>query len=113
MLGLFFNHSTKEIKMIVQRITIQVKSGKMDQALALAKEGRRNVWPFFKSSKIYSANIGPLGTIAFESEFENLTEFEVLWTRLGATEAWASWLAKWSQLVTEQGTNELWNLEEG
>lgn len=99
--------------MIVQRFTVQIKPSKMDEALELAKEGRRNVWPFFKSSKIYSSNIGPLSTIAFESEFEDLAEFDKLWKRLGVTDEWGTWYPKWMGVSTGQGANELWNVEEG
>ncbi|MFC1997229.1 hypothetical protein ACFLXI_06435, partial [Chloroflexota bacterium] len=81
--------------MIVQRITVQIKPGKLDEALTLAKEGRRNVWTFFKSSKIYSSNIGPLSTIVFESEFDDLAEVDKLWKQLGTTENWGTWYTKW------------------
>jgi hypothetical protein len=51
--------------MIVQRFTVQIKAGKLGEALELAKEGRKNIWPLFPS-RIYSTFIGPMDTLVIE-----------------------------------------------
>ena len=41
--------------MIVMQYTFQIKPGKFDEAINLAKDGRKNIWPFF-SCKISFAS---------------------------------------------------------
>ena len=98
--------------MIVERWTVQIKPDWMEEALKHAKEGKKTVWPNFKSSKIYSSYTGPFNIIEFEAEFEDLAEVEESWKQLGETEAWNSWLTKWRGFITGQGTREYWNLED-
>ena len=96
--------------MIVQRFTLQYKNGKWDELVELAKDGMKNVFPFF-STKFYSMNYGPMNTFVFDNEFEDMAELEKLWEQLSAKEEWGLWLAKLDELTTEEGKAELLTLE--
>ena len=96
--------------MIVQRFTVQLKAGKLGEALELAKEGRKNIWPLFPS-RIYSTFIGPMDTLVIENEYADLAEWEKLGHQIYAKEEWGQWVAKFNQLATGGGTIEIWNLE--
>lgn len=96
--------------MIVMRWTFQIKPGKLDEALNLAKDGRKNIWDFY-TSRIYTSNIGPWGNLVIENEFKDMAEREKLVTRVVENEKWAPWIAGWNELITGEGKNEVWNVE--
>jgi hypothetical protein len=96
--------------MIVMQYTFQIKQGKFYEALELAKDGRKNIWPNI-TSRIYSSNIGPMNTIIIENEFNDLAEQRKQAERVGAKEEWDPWVEKWFKLVTGPSKNVVWNLE--
>jgi len=96
--------------MIVQRFTFQMKKGKWEETVKMAKEGRKTIWPFI-TCRIYTNNYGPMNTLVFENEFKDMAELDKQWEQLEAKEEWAVWLAKLDELTTEEGKSELWNLE--
>lgn len=96
-------------KMIVQRITVQIKNGKNLEAMELVKEGR-SLFPLLK--RVYTSRYGALNSMAFESEAESSAEIDKMWETTFATEEWATWSAKWNAVVVHGGANELWNRED-
>ena len=95
--------------MIVVRYTLHIQPGKFQKAIEWANEGRNNVWSYIPC-KIYSSTFGPMNTIVIENEFEDLAEREKLTEQVNG-EAWASWLAKWNEIVDGHGTSEVWTVE--
>lgn len=96
--------------MIVMQYTFQIKPGKLDEALKLAKDGRKNIWPTV-NGRIYSSNIGPMNTIVIENEHKDITEQLKHSKQVIAKEAWGPWETKWNELVTGQSANHVWNVE--
>jgi hypothetical protein len=90
--------------------TFQIKHGKFYEALELAKEGRKNIWPTI-TSRIYSSNIGPMNTIVIENEFNDLVEQRKQAELISAKEEWDPWAEKWFKLVTGSSKNVVWNVE--
>ena len=96
--------------MIVQRITVQIKHGKLNEALEMAKEGRSQ-WPI--SGRLYSSIYGKFNTVVFENEAENSAELDKYWEQVNASEEWGPLLVKWNELtVNGLSTNELWRLQD-
>jgi len=95
--------------MIVMRWTFQIKPQKFDDALDLARYGKKSVWPN-RTCKIFFSEIGQLNTIIIENEFEDLAERDKLNAGIDEKE-WGQWLAKWNEVVTGEGKNEVWNME--
>ena len=96
--------------MIVERYVFHVKSGKFQEAIEWANEGRKNIWSQVPS-KIYSSEIGPWNTIVIENEFEDFADRKKSMSPVGTSEAWAPWYAKWNELIDGHGKNEIWNVE--
>jgi hypothetical protein len=95
--------------MIVNRRTNIVKTGRLEEAAALAKAERERLdgqW------RIYVSNIGPYDTIAHEFWFESLQEYETSWSEWFATPEADAFLEKWNDLIEPGGANEIWNLVE-
>ena len=95
--------------MIVNRRTNIVKTGRMDELLALVTAERERGDGTFR---IYVSNIGPYDTVAFEFEFESLVEYETFWSEWSATPEGGAFMEKWNDLVKPGGANEIWNLVE-
>lgn len=96
--------------MIVDRFVVQVKPGKVDEALALAKEGRKNLWPFYPS-RIYTPYFSRMNTIIIENEFKDMVEHDKLIPKVVANEGWGLWIEKWDELIAGPSTREIWNVE--
>ena len=97
--------------MIVNRFIIHVKPGKMDEALKMATEGSKSIWSVYPS-KVYASMFGPMNTMIIDCEFKDVAEQQKLTAQVSATDEWASWLVKFNELITGQGTYELWALAE-
>ncbi len=93
--------------MIVQRISVQIKAGKIAEALEMAKEARRiGALP----GRIYSSISGAGNMVVFENVAENTAELDKLWEELVANEEWAPFHARWDKVKEEKSTIEMWNL---
>ena len=93
--------------MIVMRYTFQIKPEKWDEALKLAMDGRKNIWPSV-TGRIYSSNIGPMNTIVIENEFEDMAAQQKHMGQIVAKEEWDLWVTTWwDELITGTGTNEV------
>lgn len=94
--------------MIVQRMTIKVKPGHMEDVLALLKEDRKQMG---RNHRLYEIDLGTFNQVAIELEFEDMAAREKLWTEWGARPETAAFMEKWLEW-TKGGTNEIWNLVE-
>jgi hypothetical protein len=93
--------------MIVQRITVHIKPGKINEAVELAKQARRR-WSI--PGRLYSSIYGTFNTVVLDFEAENQAELDKYWEETFADEEWGAFLAKWDALHVAGDTNELWNL---
>ena len=96
--------------MIVMQYTFQIKPGKFDEAVKLAKDGRKNIWPSV-ICRIYASNIGPMNTIVIENEFEDMAAQRKHMGQVVAKEEWGPWATSWDKLITGTSTNVVWTLE--
>jgi hypothetical protein len=99
------------IEMIVERFTFPIKPGNMDEAVNWLKEGRKNIWPFFKNARIYSPLIGEQDVMAADCDFEDMAEHDKLWQQVFANEEWGKWKAKWDTLRAGGTTHRISLLE--
>lgn len=94
--------------MIVQRTTVKVKRGCMQEAVALCKS-------FDESGGItcrtYTSRIGRHDTLVVDHEFESLAEMEKVWAEWRANPDYPAFLEKWLALAERGGYTEIWNLE--
>ena len=97
--------------MIVERFTVPIKPGKMEEAVNLLKDGRKNIWPEFSNCRIYSPNFSDNDTVVISSDFEDIVEHRDLWEIVGAKKEFDEFLQKWNEVVTGGGTHQIWNLE--
>ena len=95
--------------MIVNRQTMIVKPGRLDEAEALAVAETKRV-SFPHSRRLYSSNISPYDRLVFEAEFENLAEYEKFWAEWRASPETAAFQEKFNDLLEAGGTNEIWTL---
>ena len=94
--------------MIVQRMTISIKPGRMDEVLTLLKEDRKRSG---FQSRLYQIDIGTFGQIAIELEFEDMAAREKFWTEWGAVPERPAFMEKWLE-YTKSGGTEIWTLVE-
>ena len=97
--------------MIVNRYTIPVKPGKMNEAVKMALEGSKNIWSIYPS-KVYTSNFGTMDTLIIDCEFRDVHEQQKLTAQVVEMKEWDLWIAKFNELTIGQGTNEIWNLME-
>jgi hypothetical protein len=98
--------------MIVNRRTFIVKTGHMDQLLALVKAAKEQFSTSAHAWRTYAPQIGPFDVVAIEWEYESLEEYEKDWAEWGATPESAAFMDKWNQLTESGGSNEIWRLAE-
>jgi hypothetical protein len=96
--------------MIVERFTIPIKPGNLDEALNLLKDGKENIWPFF-SCRIYSPYFSEQDTLVVDNDFEDMVEHDKLWEQLFAKEEWNAFIEKWDKLRAGRGTHHIWGLD--
>ena len=95
--------------MIVQRITYNVKPGRMQEAVALAAEQKVR-YAGAVPVRVYGPGLSPLDALAVEFEFENIAALDALWSRMGADPVWMAFMEQWNALMAGGGTNNTWTL---
>ena len=96
--------------MIVERFTIPIKPGKMDEALSMLKDDQ--IFGFFvKRRRILSPYISPRDVLVVDLDFEDMAEHDRVWAEISAKEAWNEWQAKWDEIRAGQSSNHIWTLE--
>ena len=96
--------------MIVQRVTVHVKQGRVGEFLALAKSKDSVLTRATK--RTYTPNIAPdNNVVVFEAELEDLAEMDKVWAAWWADPDTPAYMEEWNKLVMGSGS-ELWNLEE-
>ena len=101
--------------MIAIRYTVVVKSGRMQQVVALIKAEReriRSTGIGRAAARIYVPQFGPTNIVAWEDEYENLAEYEKLFAEWLASPGTAAMMEKWFELVESGGNTEVWALTE-
>ena len=96
--------------MIVERFTIPIKPGKMDEALSMVKDDQIFA-SFAKRRRILSPLISPRDVVVVDLDFEDMAEHDQLWAEIFAKEAWTAWQAKWDEIRAGQSSNHIWTLE--
>ena len=95
--------------MIVNRRTFVAKKGCLEEAAALMRaEVERTALP--NTQRICIPVVAPFDLLVYEAEYENLEEYERLWTEWGASPEAAVFMEKWNALTEIGGTNEIWEL---
>ena len=93
--------------MIVERMTVKVKKGCMQEAVALCKS-------FDESAGItcrtYTSRIGPDDTLVRDHEFESLAEMERFWKEWSAKPDSVGLREKGRAVTERGGTTEIWDL---
>jgi hypothetical protein len=98
--------------MILVRDILQVKFGRMKDALALMKElGSMTYIPGHRVGRILTDLTGKYYTLVLESTFESLAAYENQDTAGMATPEWRAWYAKFSPLI-ESGNREIFRIVE-
>ena len=95
--------------MIVNRLTIPVKVGKMQEVLALFTEDNQRFKPPH-AYRVYTSNIGTSDTVCIEWEFESLSEYEPWRENWLPTPEAQAFMKKMAELVEHGGIREIWNL---
>jgi hypothetical protein len=98
--------------MVVQRATYNIKPGRMEDALALAKAEIDKGGMESRAVRLYSPNVAPLDVLAVEWEWDSLAQREQEWAKWLATDAAAAFAPKWADVIAGGGTEEIWNLAE-
>ena len=92
--------------MIVFRLTNTVKRGRMEEAIALQKEGSS------QTTRIYRGLVGPdLRNIVVEREFESMSAIEQWDADVMASPEWEQWQARWWDVIEGPGVVEYYMLE--
>lgn len=94
--------------MLVQRMTVNVEKGRMEDILALLKENRKRSGFDYR---LYEIDIGTFDQIALEFEFEDMATREKSWAEWSARPETTAFMEKWLEW-TKGGTNEIWQLVE-
>ena len=97
--------------MLVHRHIIQVKPGRGPEVIEMLKaEDERT--GYTDKTRIYTSNIGPVHTMIYEIEFENLSELEESWTEWWSLPETPAFMEKWNELIETGGSSETWTLVE-
>ena len=96
--------------MIVNRLTITVKQGRMQEFVELLKERRKQ--GEYNNVRLYQSHLGTRDQIAYEIEFEDYAAYDKFFTEWYALPDTPAFLEKWNVMTKAGGTNELWWLIE-
>lgn len=101
--------------MIVNRQSIHVRPGRMQDAVKLAAKeiaAERERSGYTGRARICTSSIGQFDQMAIEWEYENLAEYEMFWADWSARPTTPEFMKKWLELTKGGGTNEIWDLVE-
>ena len=93
--------------MIVQRMTVRVKKGHMQDALNLLKEYRKQEGYEYR---LYESDLGTFDQISLEFEFDNFAARENFWAEWRNAPTTPAFFEKWLEFIKTGGTNEIWTL---
>ena len=97
--------------MIVNRVSVRVKSGRRDEVVDLLKAERANL-DDPSTMRILTSNTGAAwNTLVYELISESLADSEQGWQEWGARPETPAFFEKWLQLV-DDWRSEYWNIEE-
>ena len=95
--------------MIVNRLTVSVKQGRMQELVELLKERRKQEG---YNVRLYQSHLGTRDQIAYEIEFEDYAAYDKFFAEWYALPDTPAFLEKWNDMTQAGGTNELWWLIE-
>ena len=95
--------------MIVNRLRVTVKQGRMQELVELLKEIRKQAG---LNVRLYQSHLGTRDQIAYEFEFEDYAAYDKFWTEWYALPDTPAFLEQWNDMTIARGTNELWWLIE-
>jgi hypothetical protein len=97
--------------MVVSRITVNIKPGRLEEAVAVLRaEVERAQSP--GATRIYWGGVAPLDVVAIESEYESEAQYETWSAEHWADPGTAVFMKHWNELRAGGGTNQLWTLAE-
>ena len=98
--------------MILIRDIMQVKFGRMKEALALMKElGNITALPGHRVGRVLTDITGEFYTLVFESTFDSLAAYENQDTAGMVTPEWRAWYSKFTPLI-DSGRREIFRIVE-
>ena len=95
--------------MIVQRNTVRLQLGKLQEANALVKAELERV-RFPNAARVYAPKFGVADMHIGEYEFANLAELEQFWTNWNAQPEAQAFLQKYSELIQPGMVSEVFDL---
>jgi hypothetical protein len=98
--------------MIVQRMTIDVEKGRMEDAVALHRKeqaAESELSGYSGTVRLYVSETGKSDRLAIEWEYEDLAEYAKRWADWRARPTTAAFMEKWYGLV-KGWVNEIWNV---
>jgi hypothetical protein len=100
--------------MIADRRVFIAKKGHIDEAVALLREMAELFSKTFPGTtyRIYASHIAPFDSVAFESEYESLADYEKGVTEFFALPEAIALLERWNEVTEAGGTHEIWSLIE-
>jgi hypothetical protein len=113
--GAVEDRNKRRFKMIVQRITANVKIGCMDKLIELFKTEAAPwiaTWDQPPKWRLYTPNLGKWDRLAWEVEFKNFIEYDRFWTAWLGTPEFIEYSKRWDELVETGLVNEIWDLVE-
>lgn len=93
--------------MLVDRRILNVKRTKLDEALALFAEFRKQI-QWHHPARIYKGNVAAFDQLVVEVEFADWAEMEAFWSGEENMPAFAAFYVKWEELALPGGKRELW-----
>ena len=94
--------------MIVNRITMLVKKGCMQELIDLIKGEVAKSDKTSAAVRISWPTLGPMDTLVYERTFEDLADFDAFWAEWNAKPETAAFWTKYDTLVKPGGSQEIW-----
>jgi hypothetical protein len=95
--------------MIVHRDTFHIRTGKMMEAVDLVKQAL-TIAPPPGAVRIYTDFVGQSNTMAVETEYADLAEFETAYEAWFTNEKLADIGAEFNRIYSGQGHTEIWHV---
>jgi hypothetical protein len=103
------NISERKQIMVINRLTIVAKQGKIEEVVAMLKEGVND--PNNPPIRILRPVVGSFNTVVWEGEFESVAAFDAFWAEWRTRPETSAFFERWNPLVESTGGSELLRIE--